>query len=129
MESLHKTKERKPGNPIRQPTKKHVETGGGTLGGESEHGGEEGGVAGGNIVGGNPVDVTAMKVASFFSSGSDDQSGASGPTPVTPGRRGDLLCCLAGQNRMAGSKASGSKPHRGQEVSASGDLQVGWAAR
>jgi len=46
--------------------------------------GEEGGVVGGNIVGGNPMEVTPMKVASVFSSGRDDQSGASGPISVTP---------------------------------------------
>ena len=69
-----------------------------------------------------------MKVASLFSSGRDDQSGASGPTSVTPWRRGDLLCCLEGQDRMACSKVSGFKPQQGQEVSASGDLHVGCAA-
>ena len=86
-------------------------------------------MVGGNIVGGNPVEVTPMKVASLFSSGRDDQSGASGPTSVTPWRRCDLLCYLEGQDRMACPKASGSKPQRGQEVLASGDLQVGWAAK
>jgi len=84
---------------------------------------------GGNIVGGNPVDLTPMKVASLFTSRRDDQSGASGPTSVTPWRRRDLLCCLEGQHRTVCLKVSGSKPQRGQEVSASGDLQVGWAAR
>jgi len=84
---------------------------------------------GGNIVGGNPVQVTPMKVASLFRSGRDDQSGASGPTSLTPWRRRDLLCCLEGQDRMACSMDSGSKPQRGHEVSASGDLQVGWAGR
>jgi len=84
---------------------------------------------GGNIVGGNPVEVTPMKVPSFFSRGRDVPSGASGPTSVMPWRRRDLLCCLEGQDKMACSKVSGSKPQRGQEVSASGDLQVGWAAR
>jgi len=39
---------------------------------------------GGNIEGGNPVEVTPMKEASLFSRGRDDQSGASGPTSVTP---------------------------------------------
>jgi len=61
-----------------------------------------------------------MKVASLFSSGRDEQRGASGPTSVTPWRRRDLLSCLKGQDRMPCSKASGSKPQRGQEVSASG---------
>ena len=83
---------------------------------------------GGNIEGGNPVEVTLMKVASLFSRGREDQSGASGPTSVTPWRRRDLLCCLEGQERIACSKVSGCEPQRGQEVSASGDLQVGWAA-
>jgi len=86
-------------------------------------------MVGGNIVGGNPVEVTPMKVASLFSSWRNDQSGASGLIAVTPWRRRDLLCFLEGQERMACSKVSGSKPQRGQEVSASGDLQVGWAAR
>jgi len=86
-------------------------------------------VVGRNIVGGNPVEVTPMKVASLFSSWRDDQSGAAGPTSVTPWRRRDLLCCLEGQDRMACLKVSGFKPQRGQEVSASGDLHVGWAAR
>ena len=84
---------------------------------------------GGNIVGGNPVEVTPMKMASLLSSGRDDQSGALGPTSVTPWRRWDLLCCLEGHDRMACLKVSGSKPQRGQEVSASEDFQVGWAAR
>jgi len=84
---------------------------------------------GGNIEGGNPVEVTPMKVASLFSSGRDDQSGAPGPTSATPWRRRALLCCLEGHERMECSKVSGSKPQRGQEVLASGDLQVGWAAR
>jgi len=99
------------------------------MGGERRGRGEEGGVAGGNIEGGNPVEMTLMKVASLFSTGRDDQSGASGPSSVTPWRRRDLLSCLEGQDRMACSKVSGSKPQRGQEVSASGDLQVGFAAR
>ena len=86
-------------------------------------------MVGRNIVGGNPVEVTLMKVASLFSRGRDDQSGASGPTSVTPWRRRDLLCCLKGHERMACSKGSRSRPQRGQEVSASLDLQVGWAAR
>jgi len=86
-------------------------------------------VVGGIIVGGNPVEVTPMKVASLCSSGRDDQSGASGPTSVTPWRRRDLLCCLEGQERIGCAKDSGSKPQRGHEVSASEDLQVGWAAR
>ena len=87
-------------------------------------------------MGGNPVEVTPMKLASLLSrgrddqsEGRDDQSGASGPRSVTPWRRRDLLYCLEGQDRMACSKVSGSKPQRGEEVSASGDLQVGWAAR
>jgi len=84
---------------------------------------------GGNIEGGNPVEVTPMKEASLFGRGRDDQCGASGPTSVTPWRRRNLRCCLEGQERMACSKVSGSRPQRGQEVSASGDLQVGWAAR
>jgi len=83
----------------------------------------------GNIMGGNPVVVTPMKVASLFSRGRDDQSGGSGRTSVTPWRRRDVRCCLEGQERIACSKVSGSKPQWGQEVSASGDLQVGWAAR
>jgi len=91
--------------------------------------GEEGGVVGGNIVGGNPLEVTPIKVASLYLRGRDVQSGASEPTSVTPWRRRDQLCCLEGQDRMACSKVSGSKSERGQEVSASGDLQVGWAAR
>ena len=70
-----------------------------------------------------------MKVASLFTKGRDVLSGASGPTSVTPWRRRDLVCCLEGQERMACWKVSGSKPQRGQEVSALGDLQVGWAAR
>ena len=88
-------------------------------------------MVGGNIVGGKPVEVTPMKEASLFSRGRDDHSGASRPSSVTPWRRRDLLCCFEGQDhdRMACSKVSGSKPQRGQEVSASGDLQVGWAAR
>jgi len=81
-----------------------------------------------NMVGGNPVEVTPMKVASLFSSGRDDERGASGPTSVTPWRRRGLLCCLEGQDRMACSKVSGSKPQQGQEVSASGYLHVGWEA-
>ena len=86
-------------------------------------------MVGRNIVGGNPVEVTPMKVVSLFSRGRDVQRGASGSTLVTPWRRRDLLCCLEGQESMACSKVSGSKPQRGQEVSVSGDLQVGWAAR
>jgi len=81
------------------------------------------------MVGGNPVEVTPMKVASLFSSGRDDERGPSGPTSATPWRRRDVLCCHEGQNRMACSKVSGSKPQRGQEVSALVDLHVGWAAR
>jgi len=84
---------------------------------------------GGNLVGGNHVEVTPMKVASLFSSWRDDQSGASGPTSVTPWSRHGLLCCHEGKERMACSKVSGSRPHWGQDVSVSGDLQVGWAAR
>ena len=84
---------------------------------------------GGNIVGGNPVQVTPRKMASLVSGGRGDQSGAPGPTSVTPWRRRDLLCCLEGQASITCSKGSGSKPQRGQEVSAPGDLQVGWAAR
>jgi len=82
-------------------------------------------VVGGNIVGGNPVEVTPMKVASLFSSGRDDQSGAPGPTLVTPWRRRDLLCCLERQDRMACLKVSGSKQQRGQEVSVSGTSMLG----
>ena len=85
-------------------------------------------MAGGNMVGGNPVKVTPMWVASLFSNGRDDQSGAPGPTSETPWRGRNLLCCLEGQDRMVCSKVSGSRPQRGQEVSASGDLQVGSAA-
>ena len=99
------------------------------MGGERESGGEEAGVVGGNIMGRNPVEVTPIKEASLFSRGRDSQSGASGPISVTPWRRRDLLCCLEWQERMACSKVSGSKPQRGQEVSASADLQVGLAAR
>ena len=80
-------------------------------------------------MGGNPVEVTPMKVGSLFSRGRDDESGGSGPTSVMPWRRRDLLCCHKRQERMACLKVSGSKPQRGQEVSASGDLHVGWAAR
>ena len=79
---------------------------------------------GGNTVGGNPVEMTPMKVATLFSRGRDVQSRALGPTSVTPWKRRDLLCCLEGQDRKACSNISGSKPQRGQEVSASGDLQV-----
>ena len=86
-------------------------------------------MVGENIVGGNHVVVMPMKVAGLFRSGRDDQSVASGPTSVTAWRRRDLLCCLQGQDRIACSKVSGSTPQRGQEVSGSGDLQVGWAAR
>jgi len=122
-------KERKPDDPYTSANEKTRKTGGGSLGGEREHGGEERGVVGGNIVGGNLVEVTPMKVASLFSSGRDDQSGASGPTLETPWRRRDLLYCLEGQDRMACSKVSGSKPQRGQEVLAAGNLRLGWAAR
>ena len=73
---------------------------------------------GGNIVGGNPVEVTPMKVASHFSRGRDVQSGDLGPTLVTPWRRRNMLCCLEGQDRMACSKVSGSKPQREQDISA-----------
>ena len=86
-------------------------------------------MVGRNIVGGNPAEVTLMKVASLLSRGREVQSGASGPTSVTPWWRRDLLCGLVGQDRMACSKVSGSRPQRGQEVSASGDLQVGWGVR
>jgi len=79
----------------------------------------------GNIVGGNPVELRPMKVESLVSSGRDDQSGASGPISVTPWRRRDLLCCLEGPDRMAFSKVSGSKPQRGQEVSATGNSRSG----
>jgi len=82
-------------------------------------------VVGGNIVGGNPVEVTSMKVARVFSRGRDVQSGASGPMLVMLWRRRDLLCCLEGQDRMACSKVSGSKPQRGQELSASGTSKSG----
>jgi len=86
-------------------------------------------VVGGNIEGGNPVEVTPMKEASLLSRGRDVQSGALGPTSVTPWRRRDLVYCLDGHDRIACSKVSGSKPQLGQAVSASGDLQVGWSAR
>jgi len=86
-------------------------------------------VAGGNSEGGYPVEVTPKKVASLVSRRRDVQSGASGLTPVTPWRRRDLVCCLEGEDRMACWKVSGSKPQWEQEVSASGDLQVGWTAR
>jgi len=99
------------------------------MGGERGNGGEDGGVVGGNIVGGNPVEVTLMKVASLLRRGRDDHSGASGPTSAMPWRRRALTCCLEGQERMACSKVSGSRPQRGQEVSPSGDFHVGWAAR
>ena len=82
-----------------------------------------------NIVGGNPVEVTLMKLASLLRKEREVQSGASGPTSVTPWRTRDLLCCLEGQDRMACLNVSGSKQQWGEEVSASGDLQVGWAAR
>jgi len=84
---------------------------------------------GGNIMEGKPVEVTPMKLASLFGSGRDDQSGASGPTSVTPWRRRDLLCCLEARLGWRAQRISGSKPQRGQEVLASGDLLVGWAAR
>ena len=77
-------------------------------------------MVGGNIVGGNPVEVTLMKAASRFSRRGEDPSGASWPTSVTPWRRRDLTSCLEGQDRIACSKVSGSKPQRGQQVSASG---------
>jgi len=70
-----------------------------------------------------------MKVASLFSRGRDVQSGAPGPMSVMSWRRRDLLCYLEGQDRMPCLKGSSSEPQLGQEVSASGDLQVGWAAR
>ena len=70
-----------------------------------------------------------MKVVSLFSRGRDVQSGPSWQTSVTLWRRRDLLFCLEKQDRMACAKVSGSKPQRRQEVSASGDLHVGWAAR
>jgi len=98
------------------------------MGGERGNGGEDGGVVGGNIVGGNPVEVTLIKAASRFSREREDQSGASWPTSVRPWSRRDLAFCLQGQERMVCSKVSGCKPQRGQEVSASGDLQVGCAA-
>ena len=86
-------------------------------------------MVGGNIVGGNPVEVTLIKDASLLRRGREDQTGSPGPTPETPWRRRDLAPCLEGQERIACSKVSGSKPQRVQEVSASGDFQVGWAAR
>ena len=86
-------------------------------------------MVGGNIVGGNLVVVTPMKVASLFSRGRDDQSRASGRTSETAWRRRHLLCCLEGPDRTASLKISGSKPQLGQELSASGDLQVEWGAR
>ena len=86
-------------------------------------------MVGGKIVGGNPMEVTPMKGASLFRRGRDVQSGASGPTSVTPWRRRNVQSCLEGQDRMACWNVSGSKLQREQEVSASGDLQVGWAAR
>ena len=86
-------------------------------------------MAGGKSEGGNPVEVTPKKVGSLFSRRRDVEGGASGLTPVTPWRRRDLVCCCEGQDRMACWKVSGSKPQWGQEVSASGDLQVGLAAR
>jgi len=81
------------------------------------------------MVEGNPVEVTPLQVARVFSRGRDVQSGASGPTSVTPWRRRNLLRWLEGQDRMACSKVSGSKLQWGQHVSASGDLQAWWAAR
>jgi len=86
-------------------------------------------VGGGKIEGGNPVEVTPKKVGSLFSRRRDVESGASGLTRVTPWRRRDLVCCLEGQDRMGCWKVSGSKPPWGQEMSESGDLQVGLAAR
>ena len=70
-----------------------------------------------------------MKVASVLRRGRVVQGGASGPTLVTPRRRGERAPCLEGENRMACSNVSGSSPQRGQEVSTSVDLYVGWVAR
>jgi len=70
-----------------------------------------------------------MKVVSLLRRGRVVQRGASVPTLVTPWRRRERAPCLEGQNRIACSNVSGSSPQRGQEVSASGDLHVGWAAR
>jgi len=47
----------------------------------------------------------------------------------TPLSRRERAPCLEGHVRMACSNVSGSRPQRGQDVSASGDLQVGLAAR
>jgi len=116
-------------SPILQPTKNMKRRGGGIAKGESGIGGEEWGVSGGNIVGGNPVEVAPMKVASLLRRGRVVQRGVSGPTLVTLWRRRERVPCLEGQSRMACSNVSGSSPQRGQEVSASGDLHVGLAAR
>ena len=70
-----------------------------------------------------------MKVASLFRRGREVHSGVSSPISVMRWRRRDLTCCFEAQERMACSKVSGPNPQRGQEVSASGDLQVRWAAR
>ena len=86
-------------------------------------------MVGGNLVGGNPVEVRLMKIASLCNNGREDQSGASWPTSVTPWRRCDLTCGFEGQERIEYSKVSGFEPQLGQEVSASGDLQVRWADR
>jgi len=75
------------------------------------------------------VEVTLMKAASLLERGRDDQSGASRPTSTMPWRRRALTCYLEGQERMACSTVSGSKPQWGQEVLLSEDLQVGWEAR
>ena len=83
----------------------------------------------GKIIGGNPVEVTLMKVARLFTSGREVQSWASWPTSVKLWRRRDMTWCLEGHERLVCSKVSGSKPQEGQEVSASGDLQVGSAAK
>jgi len=104
------------------------QTPGGTARGERGNGGEEGGLFGGNMVGGNPVEVTAMKVASLLRSGREVLRGASRRTHVTPCRRCERASCLEGQVRMECLNVSGSRWQRGQEVSASGVLQVGRAA-
>jgi len=70
-----------------------------------------------------------MKVATLLRRGKEVQRGASEPTLMTPWRRCERAPCLEGQSRMACSNVSGSNPQLGQEVSASGDLRIGWAAR
>jgi len=95
--------------------------------GERANGGEDLGVDSGNIVGGNPVQVTLIKAASRLSRGREDECGASWPMSVTQWRRPVLTSSLEGQERIGCAKVSGTKPQPGKELSASGNLLVGWA--